>query len=114
MFPSGTIENMDKIPDRNYIEAALFREINEEFQSKIKINTYDYLGVVKLDSIKIIFYIFIITNWEGKFPNIFIEPNELDSNIAFYDLIKSKEVLFKNNAKETYNLILDYINKNNI
>lgn len=105
-FPNGSIEVKDKESEQ-YIHAALFREINEEFGGKITVNKMVHLGELKVDEIHVVFYIFCIIEWQGEFPNYIIEPGEAESQIAMFSLERAREIVKYDSAHE----VLDRIEK---
>lgn len=107
-FPSGTIELKDKI-DGNYIEVALLREIKEEFQGQIIVNSHVYLGEIKVDAIGVIFYLYLITDYHGSFPDVIKEEGELDSTIRFFTLNECKKLFKYDSAFEMLNLVTNNI-----
>lgn len=75
-YPSGKIEIKDHescSSQDDYRVTALYREVNEEFNGKITFDEYCYLGEIAADAIKINFYIYLITSFEGCMPTETIE-----------------------------------------
>ena len=112
VIPSGKIEFKDTINKRfSYTVNALYREVAEEFDNKIIITNKIYAGKLFVPQVNVLFHIFIITNWEGEFPNIIKETNKDDSKIEFFD-IKEAKSLFKYESKfEMLEIILKALTK---
>jgi hypothetical protein len=65
-FTNGSIEEGDKKGKfDNYKKNALFREIDEEFSSKIKIEEEHahFIETLYVEEINVIFYIYLIPKW---------------------------------------------------
>lgn len=92
VIPSGAIESEDIGGDT--VKNALMREIDEEMQSQIAPGQMDYLGEIRsTDSkFKVIFHLFLITEWTGEFPTHIIEPGEKDSEIRFFPLDEAEKI----------------------
>lgn len=93
-FTSGSIETKDYKSNIDYRIMALKREINEEFQKKIKIKEYKYLNEIKVDEINVIFYVYLITEWEGNMPNFTIEEGKKHADLQWVKL-EEKEKIFR-------------------
>jgi|GEM_PF-1218154 len=112
-FPNGTIENQDKLYGNNYIENALYREVSEEFRQQIKILEKHFLGELEVPAINVLYYIYIITDWQGDFPLTIKEDEEPESNLSFF-MIEELKKLFKYESAfdilERINSFIDYKN----
>ncbi|MBM3650385.1 MAG: NUDIX domain-containing protein [Alphaproteobacteria bacterium] len=65
-FPSGSIERRDREDDRfDYREAAVRREVSEEFRDGVAVETLQLLGEVPVPAIDILFYVYWVTSWSG-------------------------------------------------
>lgn len=111
IFPSGKIESKDKISSDNYHETALLREISEEFNSKIKIVEYQYLGEQIIEEYNVLFYVYVITKWEGTFPKVIVELNKKDSKIDFFNIKEVESMLKNEDASKTLDMVKKYLNE---
>ncbi|MDD4000337.1 MAG: NUDIX domain-containing protein [Bacilli bacterium] len=107
LFPNGKIESKDKF-DNNYVLNALYREVSEEFNNQVKIKKGKFLGQIEVSEINVLFYLFLITEWEGDFPSVIKEEGESDSRISFFTIDEAKALFKHNNLL----LMLDLIQKN--
>lgn len=107
-YPNGGIEIKDKFND-NYIINALHREIKEEFNNQININNHIYCGDVVVTDINAIFYVYLITDWTGVFPESIKEPGEKDSLISFFNIDEAKELFNYESAFDILELIVKKI-----
>ncbi len=105
-FPSGRVEEKDKLKKGNYLENALLREVKEEFNNKIFIKEKEYKGLVSVPEINLDFHLYLITNWEGTFPQVIKEPNEPDSKIAFFPIHIARKMFKYESALKMLDLIL--------
>ncbi|WDV45702.1 hypothetical protein PV797_19750 [Clostridiaceae bacterium M8S5] len=85
-FPSGSIEDKDYFNNIDYKIHALYREVSEEFEDKVEIKKYIYLDEMKAHEIKIVFYIYLITDWVGDIPKYTVENGEKDSDLLWIRL----------------------------
>jgi 8-oxo-dGTP pyrophosphatase MutT (NUDIX family) len=107
-FPNGGIEESDKDIGIDYRIAALNREVREEMD--LEITDFDFLMDLKVDEIKVWFYVYVVTRWNGEVPSFTVEPP--GSGQKFADLewidIKDYEKVFKyDSAKSIARKIID-------
>lgn len=98
-FTSGSIEDKDyksckNCKDKDYKISALFREVSEEFEDNVNINKYVYLNEMKVDEINVIFYIYLVTDWDGIMPGYTVERGEKFAQLMWINL-NEKEKYFK-------------------
>jgi hypothetical protein len=110
-FTNGTIEVKDREVDGDYRLVALKREIDEEFDGKIKIKKFEYLGEAKAEAINILFYVYLITSWEGEMPDYTVEEGKKFSRVEWADLGKAEAIFEYESAEEICGLIKDFIKK---
>jgi len=100
-IPNGGVEETDKQNGKNYFITALKREAREEMN--LEITKWEYLMDLKVDEIKVWFYVFIVTDWNGDVPNFTVEPP--GSNQKFADLewinINDYEKVFEYDSAKT-------------
>lgn len=111
-YPNGSIEQSDKKLNRNYVKAALYREVEEEFDGRIIINNEKFIGEILVPEIKVHFYIYLIVSWDGEFPSVIKEPNEVDSNLKFFSFEDAKNLFKYSSALEILDLVKDYLKNN--
>lgn len=108
IFPNGKIESIDKF-NENYIVNALHREVKEEFANCIRIRNEKFLGELEVPEINVHFSVFLITDWEGIFPNSIKEVGEKDSNISFFSIDEAKKLFKHQNLFTMLDMILKHI-----
>lgn len=91
-FPNGTIELKDK-SEKDYVMNALYREVSEEFAGQITIKSKRSVGELTVPQVNVLFYIYVITNWDGEFPKVIKEEGEVDSKINFFSIEKQENFL---------------------
>lgn len=99
-FPNGSIEIKDHIEGKDYKEVCLIREVEEEFDGNIQLSKYEYLCETKADSIKIVFYTFLITEWKGDMPNFTVEDGEKFADLEWINLNDYKDYFIYDTAFE--------------
>lgn len=67
-IPSGRVEKSDAD-----FESAMKREVAEEFDGKITINEFSYLASHYSKDVNLNFHCFLISKWDGEFPDYTIE-----------------------------------------
>ena len=72
-IPNGSVEESDYGKEEDYKIVAMKREASEELNN-LKITNYEYLAVYEVLEIKIRFYAYLVTGWDGKVPEYTIEP----------------------------------------
>lgn len=103
------IEEKDKLSKTNYHEVALKREVFEEFNGLIELNKYKYLGEIISNEHNVIFYIYLITDFNGTFPNAIKEEGKTDSLIEFFEIKDAYKLLNNKSAIKTLDLIVKNI-----
>lgn len=111
-FTSGSIEEKDYLGDSDYKINAMLREVDEEFNHKVKIRKYEYLEELKVEEINVIFYIYLITDWEGKIPNFTIENSKKDADLQWINLDEKEQYLIYDSAFEICRRIETHISLN--
>lgn len=110
-FTNGSIEDKDHGSEEDYRVIALKREVNEEFDGKVEISEYNYLGEIKVNAINVIFYVYVINSWKGELPDYTIEDGEKFSRVEWVDLDKVDNVFEYDSAREISALIREFISK---
>lgn len=81
-IPGGSMEKTDESQ-----EAALIREMNEEFN--VTPLEYKFIGDIRYNTDEWVFHLWVITKWDGKVPAIskedfrqlsWLDPKELKDN----------------------------------
>jgi hypothetical protein len=95
-IPNGKIEMRDRYggDSVDYKEVALKREIDEEFQGRIEPLEYELISEYPVEEIRVIFYIYLINNWSGEFPEYSVEEGE-KSAILEWKTASEAKTLFK-------------------
>ncbi|MFW9875873.1 MAG: NUDIX domain-containing protein [Candidatus Thorarchaeota archaeon] len=110
-FPSGKIDKDDHNYDEDYRTIALKREILEEFENKIKFKDHHYLGEVKVDPIKIHFYVYLITDFKGSFPKYTIEKGEKFADLFWIDLNDKEKYFIYDSAFQICDMVGSFLSK---
>jgi 8-oxo-dGTP pyrophosphatase MutT (NUDIX family) len=85
-IPNGSIEEKDHNQGIDYRIVAMHREIEEEFDGKIKAKEFRKLSEFKVPKVKLHFYTYLITKWEGQFPEYTVEEGEKFSDLEWVSL----------------------------
>lgn len=110
-FPSGSIETKDLKSGTDYRINALHREVEEEFNGAVIMKDIQYLNEVYVDEIKIVFYVYMITKWDGEFPEYVVEEGEEDAKLEWVRLNDFDEVFEFESAKEIARRIIAYLHQ---
>ena len=110
-FPNGSIETKDYQGTADYLITALYREVQEELNIDFSLQNVDYLGELEVDEIKIVFYIYLITKWDGKIPEFIVEAGEKDAKLKWISLASSNKEFEFESAHEISRRIKLFINK---
>jgi 8-oxo-dGTP pyrophosphatase MutT (NUDIX family) len=108
-FTNGSIEDIDHTLGRDYREVALLREINEELQGKVEPLKYHYLGDILAESINVLFYIYVITEWSGKIPDYTVEEGKIFSKLSWIPLEQYKKFLIYESAHEMCERLIRFL-----
>ena len=73
-IPNGTIEEKDKGKKEDYRIVAMKREAFEEMQ--VRITEFEYLADCKVEKVKLWFYCYVVTGWEGIIPQYTVEEGK--------------------------------------
>ncbi|WP_066498907.1 hypothetical protein [Abyssisolibacter fermentans] len=93
-FTSGSIEDKDYKSKSDYKITAMLREVGEEFENNVNVKKYVYLDEMKVDEINVIFYIYLITEWDGNMPEYTVEREKKFADLKWIYL-NEKEKYFK-------------------
>lgn len=85
-FTNGSIEMKDHDKEENYIITALKREINEEFDGKVIPIEFHFLGELEVPEINALFYVYLISKWEGSMPAYTIEEGKKFADLEWVNL----------------------------
>lgn len=108
-FTSGSIENKDYLDSDDYKVSAMFREVDEEFEGKLKIKSYKYLDELEVKEINVVFYIYLITEWEGEVPEFTVENGEKFSKLQWIKLNEKEKYLEFHSAFEICRRIENFL-----
>jgi len=110
-FTNGSIEDKDYNQKEDYRITALKREVSEEFDGKVEMSEYNYLGEVKVRAINVLFYVYLVNSWKGIIPDYTIEEGEKFSRVEWVDLYKVDDVFEYDSAREISALIREFLLK---
>jgi len=108
-FTNGSIETKDHQSTEDYRIIALNREVTEEMAGKVAITEFHYLGELKVDVIGVLFYIYLITDWQGDMPDHAIEEGQRFSRLQWVELEKADDYFEYDSAKEVCRLIRTFV-----
>lgn len=111
-FTSGSIEDKDYIHNSDYKVVAMLREVSEEFEDRLNIINYIYLDEIKVNEINVVFYIYLITEWEGSVPEFTIEEGEKFSKVEWIKLSEKNNYFEFESAFEICSRIEEFLYKN--
>ena len=110
-FPSGKIDNEDHDHDEDYKIVALKREVSEEFEDKISFADCTYLGELEAAPVNIHFYIYLITEFQGEFPEYTIEDGKKFATLFWIDMKDQKEYFIHDTAFQICDMIRGFLIK---
>ncbi len=99
-FTNGSIEEKDHLDGEDYKKVALFREVEEEFDSNIEILQYSYYGELKVLEINVVFYIYCITEWKGEMPKYTIEEGKKFADLQWISILEANKYLLYKSSLE--------------
>jgi len=108
-FLNGSIELKDKVQNKDYRIEALLREINEELQGKVTATKYEYLGEVAVEGIGVLFYVYIILEWEGSIPEYTVEDNKKFADLQWIKLSEKEKYFEFDSAFQVSEMIEKFI-----
>jgi 8-oxo-dGTP pyrophosphatase MutT (NUDIX family) len=102
-IPNGTIEERDKLSDNHddYVVAALHREVDEELSGKVTVNSIDKLCEYQVEEPALWFYSYLVTDWDGEFPDHTVEDGEQYAELEWVPLDEYEAHLAFPSALET-------------
>jgi 8-oxo-dGTP pyrophosphatase MutT (NUDIX family) len=102
-IPNGTIEEQDKLSDNHddYVVAALHREVDEELSGKVTVNSIDKLCEYQVEEPALWFYSYLVTDWDGEFPDYTVEDGEQYAELEWVPLDEYEAHLAFPSALET-------------
>jgi hypothetical protein len=107
LIPGGGIEEVDKLTGKDYREVALLREISEELQGDVTVASYHYLGEFEIKERNFIFYIYLITDWQGSIPEYIMENGKKDGKLAWIE----KDLLIEQSDNRVNRYIIEKVNE---
>lgn len=94
-IPNGTIEEKDKNSEYSddYVLAALHREVDEEFQSQVTVDSLKKLGEYQVEDPAIWFYSYVVTEWTGEVPEYTVEDGKKYADLEWVPLNEYEDYL---------------------
>lgn len=93
-IPNGRIDSKDlKLDENDYKIVAMNREVSEEFSDKVKIKEYTPLGEFIVDILKIKFFGYLITGWNGEIPEYTVEEGKKFADLKWIHIREYKKFL---------------------
>ena len=105
------IETKDKY-DQNYIVNALYLKYLKSSIIRLQLKTKKFLAEIEVPEIKVLFYLFLITDWIGEFPLSIKEKGEPDSIVSFFEIKEAKKLFKYDNLFEMLRHIEENISRN--
>lgn len=99
-FTNGSVEIKDQKDGQDYLLNAMVREVMEEFDDKIIVKKHQLIGTLKVTEISIIFYIYLIEDWIGRFPKFTIEDGEEFAELMWCSLEEAQQIISYESGKE--------------
>lgn len=102
-IPNGTIEEKDKSSDwhDDYVLAALHREVDEELQGQVSVDSLQKLCEYKVEDPPIWFHSYVVTEWTGEVPEYTVENGEKYADLEWVPLNEYDQYLALPSAVET-------------
>lgn len=92
-IPNGKIDVADLQGGGDYRLVAMNREICEEFGDSVAVQKHLFLGEFIVKELKIKFYGYLITGWEGEFPDYTVEEGERYADLQWIPIEEYKKYL---------------------
>lgn len=108
---SGSIELKDYNSEKDYKLVALYREVREEFENKIQIKNAEYIQDIIVNDINVIFYVYLITEWEGVMPEHTVEEGRIHAKLEWVSLSDADKVFTFKSGKDICKGIENYLTK---
>lgn len=112
-IPNGGIEEKDKNGGEDYRIKALKREAKEEMN--IEVIDYEFLMELKVEEIKIWFYVYVVTKWNGEIPDFTVEPpgsNQKFADLEWIGVREYENVFVYDSAKQILRKIIEKFSVN--
>ena len=111
-IPNGTVEDKDKNKDEDYRIAAMKREAYEEMN--VRITEFDYLTELKVEEVKIWFYCYVVTGWEGVIPDYTLEEGRKFADLEWINLYQYRDYFTFQSALYICEKLIDYSSEKNL
>lgn len=105
-FPNGSVEVRDKLEGGNaYQETAMLREVTEEFAGQVTPIAFQKLGSVEAKEICVVFDVFLIKQWAGRFPDWSVEDGKPFGKLTWMPLNSVCERVPYDSAKQIIEML---------
>lgn len=108
-IPNGSIEEEDHEKGIDYRIAALHREIREEFLGKVNAKTFVKLSEFHVPEMKVLFYTYLITEWDGQIPEYTVEDGRKFADLEWINLDQYREYLKFDSAIHACKKLKEYL-----
>jgi 8-oxo-dGTP pyrophosphatase MutT (NUDIX family) len=92
-IPNGGIDEKDLKLEGGYRINAMRREVNEEFDNKIKLKKFISIGEFAVEEIKINFFGYLVLDWEGIMPEYTVEDGKKFAELEWINIEEHKKFL---------------------
>ena len=79
---------------------------------RLQLKNKKFLAEIEVPEIKVLFYLFLITDWIGEFPLSIKEKGEPDSIVSFFEIKEAKKLFKYDNLFEMLRHIEENISRN--
>lgn len=112
-IPNGTIEERDKTSARHedYTVAGLLREVDEELQGQVTVESLDKLCEYKVEDPAIWFHAYVVSEWDGTVPAYTVEDGERFADLEWVPLDAYDDYLSFPSAIATCESLVDYLDR---
>lgn len=92
-IPNGKIDVLDLDGGGDYRLVAMNREISEKFGDSVTVQKHLFLGEFIVKELKIRFYGYLITEWDGEFPEYTVEEGKRYADLEWIPIEGYKKCL---------------------
>ncbi len=92
-IPNGKIDVADMQDGGDYRLVAMNREMSEEFGDSVAVQKHLFLGEFIVKELKIKFWGYLITDWDGEFPDYTVEEGKRYADLEWIPIEEYKSYL---------------------
>lgn len=91
-IPNGKIETKDQRENNDYKQAAVKREISEEFGTDVVPTQMEQIGEFSVPQIKAVFYIYLIKEWTGEITSESYEEGKVSASLEWVTAEAARQI----------------------